>query len=62
VVLSVVDIKRFIEELPEPSKSIVTLIVFASLRVGEVLALRWKRFRQIVCRSWSVYTMASSMM
>jgi integrase len=27
----------------EPSKSIVTLIVFASLRVGEVLALRWKR-------------------
>lgn len=43
VVLSLVDIKRFIEELPEPSKSIVTLIVFASLRVGEVLALRWKR-------------------
>jgi len=32
-----------IEALPEPSKSIVTLIVFASLRVGEMLALRWKR-------------------
>ena len=43
VVLSLVDIKRIIEEIPEPSKSIITLIVFASLRVGEVLALRWKR-------------------
>jgi integrase len=32
-----------IETLLEPSKSIVTLIVFASLRVGEVLGLRWKR-------------------
>jgi integrase len=43
VVLPLPDIKRMIQELPEPSKSIVTLIVFASLRVGEVLALRWKR-------------------
>jgi len=43
LVLSLPDIRRMIEALPEPSKSIVTLIVFASLRVGEVLALRWKR-------------------
>lgn len=43
LVLSLPDIRRMIETLPEPSKSIVTLIVFASLRVGEVLALRWKR-------------------
>jgi len=42
-VLSLPDIRRMIEALPELSKSIVTLIVFASLRVGEVLALRWKR-------------------
>lgn len=43
VLLPLPDIKRMIEALPEPSKSIVTLIVFASLRVGEVLALRWRR-------------------
>ena len=43
LVLSLPDIRRMIETLPEPSKSIVTLIVFASLRVGEVLGLRWKR-------------------
>jgi integrase len=43
LVLSLPDIRRMIETLPEPSKSIVTLIVFASLRVGEALALRWKR-------------------
>ena len=34
-----------IEALPEPSRSVVTLIVFASLRVGEVLGLRWKRVK-----------------
>ena len=43
ILLALSDIKRMIEGLPEPSKSVVTLIVFASLRVGEVLALRWKR-------------------
>jgi integrase len=46
VLLPLSDIKRMIEALPEPSRSIVTLIVFASLRVGEVLALRWKRVRE----------------
>ena len=34
VLLSLPDIRWMIEALPEPSKSIVTLIVFASLRVG----------------------------
>jgi integrase len=32
-----------LEILPEPTKSIVTLIVFGSMRVGEALALRWNR-------------------
>jgi len=45
LVLSLLDIRRTIEALPEPSKSVVTLIVFASLRVGEVLGLRWKRVK-----------------
>ena len=45
LVLSLPDIRRMIEAVPEPSKSLVTLIVFASLRVGEVLGLRWKRVK-----------------
>jgi len=43
VVLSRQDIRRVIDALPEPTKSIVTLIVVGSLRVGEVVALRWGR-------------------
>jgi hypothetical protein len=31
-----------IEAVPEPTKSMIILIVFASMRPGEVLALRWK--------------------
>src|SRR5260370_12021584 len=31
------------EALPEPTKSIVTLVVVGSLRIGEVAALRWER-------------------
>lgn len=34
-------IGKLIELLPEPTKSVVVLIVFGSLRIGEVLALRW---------------------
>jgi integrase len=34
-------IKFVIEHLPEPTRTIVTLIVFGSMRVGEALALRW---------------------
>jgi integrase len=30
------------ETVQEPTKSIIILIVFASMRVGEALALRWK--------------------
>ena len=43
VVLTLPQIRAMLEELPEPTKSIVTLIVLGSMRVGEVLALRWKR-------------------
>jgi integrase len=34
-------IKAVIEHLPEPTKTILILIVFGSMRVGEALALRW---------------------
>jgi integrase len=43
VVLAKQDIRRVIEALPEPTRSIVTLIVVGSLRIGEVAALRWER-------------------
>ncbi len=43
VVLAKQDIRRVIEALPEPTKSIVTLVVVGSLRIGEVAALRWER-------------------
>jgi integrase len=42
VLLPLIDIRRMIETVPEPTKSMITLIVFASMRPGEVLALRWK--------------------
>ena len=35
-------IGKLIDLLPEPTKTVVTLIVFGSLRIGEVLALRWR--------------------
>jgi integrase len=43
VVLGKQDIRRVIDHLPEPTKSIVTLMVVGSLRVGEAVALRWGR-------------------
>jgi integrase len=43
VVLMRQDIRRVVEALPEPTRSIVTLIVVGSLRIGEVAALRWER-------------------
>jgi integrase len=43
VVLTLRQIRAMLESLHEPTKSIVTLIVFASMRLGEALALRWKR-------------------
>jgi integrase len=35
------DLKSLLKELPEPSRSIATLIVLTGLRIGEMLALRW---------------------
>ena len=43
VVLAKQEIRRVVEALPEPTKSIVTLVVVGSLRIGEVAALRWER-------------------
>jgi integrase len=45
VLLSKQDIRRVIDELTEPTKSIVTLMVVGSLRIGEVTALRWGRIQ-----------------
>jgi integrase len=42
VLLSLYQIRQMIETLQEPTKSLVSLIVFASTRPGEALALRWK--------------------
>jgi integrase len=42
ILLSLADLKRLLDALPEPSRSVVVLIVLGSMRVGEVLALRWK--------------------
>ncbi len=41
VVLLFPDIRRMLEKLEDPAWAIVTLIVFGSMRIGEVLALRW---------------------
>jgi integrase len=43
VVLAKQDIRLVIDALPEPTKSIVTLVIVGSLRIGEVAALRWGR-------------------
>jgi len=45
VLLAKQDIRRVIDALPEPTRSIVTLMVVGSLRVGEVTALRWERIQ-----------------
>jgi hypothetical protein len=42
VVLVLWAIRKLIEALPEPTRSVVTLVVFGSMRVGEVLAFRWR--------------------
>jgi integrase len=43
VVLAKQDIRRVIDGLPEPTKSIVALMIVGSLRIGEMTALRWGR-------------------
>lgn len=35
-------VKRLVTALPEPAKSIAVLLVLTGLRIGELLALRWK--------------------
>jgi integrase len=45
ILLPLATIAKLVELLPEPTKSIVVLIVFGSLRIGEVLALRWRRIQ-----------------
>jgi len=42
ILLPLATIGKLIALLPEPTKTVVTLIVFGSLRIGEVLALRWR--------------------
>jgi integrase len=43
VLLAKQDIRSVIDALPEPTKSIVALMVVGSMRIGEVAALRWER-------------------
>lgn len=42
VLLPLIGIRRVIETVQEPTRWLLVLMVFASMRVGEVLALRWK--------------------
>ena len=42
VLLPLVEIRRVLETVPEPTRSLLILIVFASMRPGEAMALRWK--------------------
>jgi integrase len=37
-----VDIRRVLKTVAEPTRSLLILMVFASMRLGEALALRWK--------------------
>jgi integrase len=41
-ILTPAQIRRLIIALPEPTKSVVTLLIMTGLRIGELLALRWK--------------------
>jgi integrase len=45
ILLPLATISKLIELLPEPTKTVVMLIVFGSLRIGEVLALRWRHIQ-----------------
>lgn len=45
ILLPLATIGKLIELLPEPTKTVVVLIVFGSFRIGEVLALRWRHIR-----------------
>jgi integrase len=45
ILLPLATIGKLIDLLPEPTKTVVVLIVFGSLRIGEVLALRWRHLQ-----------------
>jgi integrase len=45
ILLPLATVGRLIELLPEPTKTVVVLIVFGSFRIGEVLALRWRHLQ-----------------
>ena len=45
ILLPLATVGRLIELLPEPTKTVVVLIVFGSLRIGEGLALRWRHLQ-----------------
>jgi len=47
VLLELPQIRAMLENVPEPTRSVIFLIVFGSTRVGEVLALRWKRIEMV---------------
>jgi integrase len=40
---SPVEARRLLAELPEPCRTVVLLAVLTGMRIGEILALRWKR-------------------
>ena len=45
ILLPLGTIGELVDLLPEPTKTVAILIVFGSLRVGEVLALRWRHIQ-----------------
>lgn len=51
-------VTRLATALPEPAKSIALLLVLTGLRIGELLALRWKNVNldgQVLCVTQTVY-------
>ena len=42
VPISPEQLKKLLEALPEPTRSIASLLVFTGLRAGELLVLRWR--------------------
>jgi len=51
-------VKHLISALPEPAKSIALILVLTGLRIGELLALRWKNVNlnnHVLCVTETVY-------